>query len=155
MQAWVLNYGSCIGTGLRFTPSDCHATFPFSPDKSHHADEILKDLATGGNLLHIIRQTIMKDRNYDLSALYNDFHDRSCDSGEILRMRKIQRLMDYVVLEQNQRNDINLEQGFHVLHDFLANDNIRYTISVSAQIENSHRLAQLNRQRWQEEQEDS
>lgn len=103
--------------------------------------------------MHIIRQTLMKDRNYGLTVLYNDFHDSPCDTAEILRMREIQRLIDYAVLEQYQWDDINLEHGFHALPDLPSNDNIRYTISESARIEILRRLALLNRQRWQEEQE--
>ena len=91
--------------------------------------------------MHIIRQTLMKDRNDCLPVLYNDFHDSPCDVAEIWRMHEIQRFMDYAVLEQNQRDDINLEQGFHVLNDFPSNDNIRYTISEPARIEILRRLA--------------
>ena len=94
----------------------------------------------------------MKNKNHGLTTLYNDFHDSQCDTAEIWRMHEIQRFMGYAVLKQNQWNDINLEHGFHVLHDFPSNDNIRYTISESARIEILHCLALLNRQRWQEEQ---
>ena len=50
-------------------------------------------------------------------------------------------------------NGINLEHDFYPLPYLSPNDNIRYTISESARIEILRRLAQLNRQRWQEEQE--
>ena len=141
-----------MGYGINFSPSDSYETFPFPLSQSPQPDQE-KELAAGGHLLHIIRQSIMRDRHYGLTQLYNDFHNPQNEVGGILRMRDVQKSLDYAMLAAYGWNGINLEHDFYPLPYLSPNDNIRYTISESARIEILRRLAQLNRQRWQEEQE--
>ena len=150
MQSWVWNFGSSIGMGLRFTPSDCYETFPFPPSPASQTEQG-KELSAGGYLLHIVRQNIMRDRHYGLTQLYNDFHNPDCETSGILRMRDIQKSIDYAVLSVYGWQGINLEHDFYPLPYLSANDNIRYTISESARIEILRRLAVLNKKRFEEE----
>ena len=151
-QEWARKTSSTMGYGINFSPSDSYETFPFPVETSPKSDT-LQNLSAGGNLLHIIRQTIMLDEKYGLTALYNEFHNPQCESAGVLRMREVQRLIDYAVLEQYKWNGIDLEHGFYALPYLSPSDNVRYTISESARIEILRRLAILNKQRWQEEQE--
>ena len=150
-QEWARKTSSTMGYGINFSPSDSYETFPFPVETSPKSDT-LQNLSAGGNLLHIIRQTIMLDEKYGLTALYNEFHNPQCESAGVLRMREVQRLIDYAVLEQYKWNGIDLEHGFYALPYLSPSDNVRYTISESARIEILRRLSILNKQRWQEEQ---
>ena len=151
-QEWARKTSSTMGYGINFSPSDSYETFPFPVETSPQSDT-LQNLSAGGNLLHITRQAIMLDEKYGLTALYNKFHNPQCESAGVLRMREVQRLIDYAVLEQYKWNGIDLEHGFYALPYLSSSDNVRYTISESARIEILRRLAILNKQRWQEEQE--
>ena len=69
-------------------------------------------------------------------------------------MRQIQKRIDESVRDSYGWHVIDLDQGFHEVGYLPTNDNIRYTISEAARIEILRRLAILNKQRWQEEQEE-
>ena len=150
-QEWARKTSSTMGYGINFSPSDSYETFPFPPETQKTDRE--KELSTGGHLLHIIRQSIMREKNYGLTQLYNDFHNPQNEAGGILSMRDMQKSLDYAMLAVYGWQGIILEHDFYPLPYLSANDNIRYTISEPARIEILRRLAQLNRQRWQEEQE--
>ena len=150
-QEWARKTSSTMGYGINFSPSDSYETFPFPLSQSPKTDQE-KELAAGGHLLHIIRQSIMLDRHYGLTQLYNDFHDPHYDADGILHMRDVQKSLDYAMLAAYGWHGINLEHDFYPLPYLSPNDNIRYTISESARIEILRRLAILNKQRFEEEQ---
>ena len=79
-------------------------------------------------------------------------HNSQVTSNKIEILRQLQKQIDEAVRDAYGWNDIDLEHGFHAVSYLPDNDNIRYTISEPARIEILRRLAQLNRQRWQEEQ---
>ena len=147
IQDWVWTKSSTLGTGLNFSPSDSYETLPF-PDYE------MSKLQRTGVALDQIRKTIMTQHEYGLTALYNDFHNQANDSKVILEMRKIQKDIDCITCQLYGWDDIPLEHGFHKVSYLASNDNIRYTISEPARIEILRRLAKLNHQRWQEEQEE-
>ena len=146
MQEWVWKYGSSIGTGLRFTPSDCYETFPFPAN-------IPQTMTQMGELYDRIGSEIMSRNNIGLTNLYNSFHNPENKDSKLEELRQLQKQIDEAVRDAYGWNDIDLEHGFHAVSYLPDNDNIRYTISEPARIEILRRLAQLNRQRWQEEQE--
>ena len=150
-QEWARKTSSTMGYGINFSPSDSYETFPFPSSQLPKTDQE-KELAAGGQLLHIIRQSIMRDRHYGLTQLYNDFHNPHCEGSGILSMRDMQKSLDYAMLAVYGWHGINLEHGFYPLPYLSPNDNIRYTISEPARIEILRRLAILNKQRFEEEQ---
>jgi len=145
-QIWVWTYGSSIGTGLRFTPSDCYETFPFPY-------EMNSELGDLGEQYDALRREIMNSHDIGLTPLYNMFHNPDETDEELEDLRLLQKQLDEAVLDSYGWNDIDLDHGFHEAGYLPANDNVRYTISEPARIEILRRLALLNRQRWQEEQE--
>ena len=146
MQEWVWKLGSRLGaTTVRFTPSDCYETFPFPAN-------IPQTMTQMGELYDRIGSEIMSRDNIGLTNLYNAFHNPEHKDSKLEELRQLQKQIDEAVRDAYGWNDINLEHGFHAVSYLPDNDNIRYTISEPARIEILRRLAQLNRQRWQEEQ---
>lgn len=145
-SSWVRKNASTIGTGLRFTPSDCFETFPLVLD-------LPSDLEKLGEKYHGQRYLVMCNRNMGLTNLYNAFHNPQNTDEKLEELRQLQKQIDEAVRDAYGWNDIDLEHCFHAVSYLPNNDNIRYTISEPARIEILRRLAQLNRQRWQEEQE--
>lgn len=141
---WANKQGGTLGAGLRYTPSDCYETFPFSIDNSQSLDAL-------GERYDAYRRKIMTSRQIGLTALYNLFHDPSETDAELEEMRRLQREIDVAVRDSYGWQDIDLDHGFHEVGYLPANDNVRYTISEPARIEILKRLAALNRQRWEEE----
>lgn len=141
---WANKQGGTLGAGLRYTPSDCYETFPFSIDNSQSLDAL-------GERYDAYRRKIMTSRQIGLTALYNLFHDPSETDAELEEMRRLQREIDVAVRDSYGWQDIDLDHGFHEVGYLPANDNVRYTISDPARIEILKRLAALNRQRWEEE----
>lgn len=144
VQDWVWKNSSTLGTGLNFSPSDSFETLPFPYD--------ITPLQNIGILFDQKRKILMREYQCGLTALYNKFHDSFCESAGILKLRELLRDIDNMVCQLYGWKDISLEHSFHKVSYLASNDNIRYTISEPARIEILRRLAQLNRQRWQEEQ---
>ncbi len=139
--------GSRLGaTTVRFTPSDCYETFPFPAN-------IPQTMTQMGELYDRIGSEIMSRDNIGLTNLYNAFHNPEHKDSKLEELRQLQKQIDEAVRDAYGWNDIDLEHGFHAVSYLPDNDNIRYTISEPARIEILRRLAQLTRQRWQEEQE--
>lgn len=144
---WGLMQGATLGTSTsRYTPSDCYETFPF-PSALPVALESL------GYAYDDLRKDIMKRNQIGLTKLYNAFHNPENTDSKLEELRQLQKQIDEAVRNAYGWNDIDLEHGFHAVSYLPDNDNIRYTVSEPARIEILRRLAQLNRQRWQEEQE--
>jgi len=146
-QDWAWKLGSRLGaTTLRFSPSDCFETFPFPPK------ERITDIKLGDSYIDL-RNTLMHEIPVSLTDIFNMLHNSQVTSNKIEILRQLQKQIDEAVRDAYGWNDIDLEHGFHAVSYLPDNDNIRYTISEPARIEILRRLAQLNRQRWQEEQE--
>ena len=105
-----------------------------------------------GELYDRIGSEIMSRNNIGLTNLYNSFHNPENKDSKLEELRQLQKQIDETVRDAYGWNDIDLEHGFHAVSYLPDNDNIRYTISEPARIEILRRLAQLNRQRWQKEQ---
>ena len=145
-QDWAWKLGSRLGaTTLRFSPSDCFETFPFPPK------ERITDIKLGDSYIDL-RNTLMHEIPVSLTDIFNMLHNSQVTSNKIEILRQLQKQIDEAVRDAYGWNDIDLEHGFHAVSYLPDNDNIRYTISEPARIEILRRLAQLNRQRWQEEQ---
>jgi hypothetical protein len=144
--SWALVRGATLGASTsRYTPSDCYETFPFPK-------RFFPVLAEIGQQYEVLRKTVMEDRKIGLTKLYNAFHNPDIRDIKIEDMRQLQRKIDEAVRDSYGWDDVTLEHDFHIVSYLPENDNIRYTISESARIEILRRLAILNKQRWQEEQ---
>jgi hypothetical protein len=136
---WAWKFGSTMGLGLRYTPSDCFLNFPF-PKTGFEELEII------GNSFHDYRQQVMKLKNIGLTALYNLISNPNEKSNEITNMRQLQIRMDISVAESYNWSDIELGHDFYKTPQGLS-----FTISESARQEVLIRLLQLNHDRYEEE----
>lgn len=146
---WAWKQSSTLETRLRYTPSDCFETFPLPVSGKVPEDRELEAL---GESFHQLRAAIMKRENVGLTDLYNHFHDPDADVEELAELRELQRRIDLAVLELYGWSDIDLDHGFRAVDYLPENDRHRFTISERARFEILDRLAALNRERFEEEQ---
>ncbi len=92
-EIWARLFGSSMKDDLRYTPSDCFATFPFPEDWETHAD-----LEAAGKAYYEFRADLMVRNDEGMTTIYNRFHD--CDEGDpdIVRLRDLHAAMDHAVL---------------------------------------------------------
>ena len=93
-EMWARFLGSSMKDDLRYTPSDCFDTYPFSAD---FASSPLLEAA--GHTYHDHRAALMVTRNEGMTKIYNRFHDRSETAEDIQRLRELHAGMDRAVLE--------------------------------------------------------
>ena len=84
-EAWVRFFGSSMKDDLRYTPSDCFETFPFSLDYESNLD-----LETLGRAYYAYRAELMVKNHEGLTKTYNRFHDPNETAPEILKLRELQ-----------------------------------------------------------------
>jgi hypothetical protein len=90
-EVWARLLGSSMKDDLRYTPSDCFATFPF-PDFTFDGCGSL------GHDYFIYRRDVMVDAGEGLTKVYNRFHDPHDTSNEIARLRNLHDELDGAVL---------------------------------------------------------
>lgn len=137
-QDWAITHGSTLGSGPRYTPSDCFETFPFPL-----ATDALESI---GERYYAHRQAITRERQEGLTATYNRFHNPGETAGDIVRLRELHREMDEAVAWAYGWDDLPLDHGFHE-----TKQGTRYTISDPARREVLDRLLALNHERHAEE----
>lgn len=131
---------------LRYTPTDCFETFPFPEvaenDELFSLGERLKKCRRHGHEAFVV----------GLTELYNRFHDPEDTSPEITALREVHVAIDERTKELYGFDDIALEYGFHEVAYLPPEDRLRYTVSEKVRLDVLHRLAKLNRERYEEEQ---
>ena len=137
-KAWVRENASYNLSLIRYTPSDCLATFPF-PAK-------VAGLEDTGARYHEHRRGLMQTRQEGLTKTYNRFHDRGEKSEDIARLRALHEEMDQAVAAAYGWSDLDLGHGFHA-----TKQGERYTLSEPARRTVLDRLLALNHQRYAEE----
>lgn len=142
-QVWVAKNSSTMGSGQRYTVSDSFETFPLP-----EIGEALSDV--GCRFESKIRE-VMINSGSGTTGTMNKFHDPATHSASISDLRSIQIDIDEAVKLSFGWDDLHLGHGFHEVPYLPENDRTRYTISESARLEVLRRLADLNRQRYQEE----
>lgn len=142
-EVWARKYGGTLETRMSYTPSDAFETFPFPPN--------VHSFGSAGRKLHELRNSMMRDADIGMTALYNQFHQTRAQSGALIELRGLQRDMDTAVAQAYGWNDIDLEHDFHEVPYLPENDRVRFTISEAARVEVLRRLSELNRQRYEEE----
>lgn len=144
--AW--QHASRLKADLRYSPTDALEPFAFPDGFSDAPNETLDDL---GERLHQARIEIMRTDRIGLTKLYNRFHSDIEHDPRIEALRELQCEMDASIVRAYGWDDLDLEHSFHEVPYLPENDRIRFTISESARVEVLRRLAELNRQRYQEE----
>ena len=144
---WVHARGGKLADRPVYNPTDVFETFPFP-------GEICAELENVGIRYEKKRADLMRDFCVGLTALYNRFHHPDDANSKLTELRLLHAEMDQSVLAAYNWQDIFLNHGFHAVSYLPQNDRIRYTICEEARLEILRRLSQLNRERWQKEQDD-
>lgn len=100
-ETWARFFGSSMKDDLRYTPTDCFATFPFLP-----VVERTQNLEAAGQAYHDHRAQLMIATNKGLTPTYNRFHDPYDDDPAIQRLRDLHAEMDRAVLRAYGWDDL-------------------------------------------------
>lgn len=100
-ETWARFFASTLEDRLRYTPSDCFATFPFP-----HDFETNQALEIAGATYHDHRAALMIARNQGMTPTYNRFHDASDMDDDIVRLRSLHAEMDVAVLRAYGWDDL-------------------------------------------------
>ena len=111
-ESWARYFGSSLGDGLRYTPSDCFQTFPFPQET--------EELETIGKEYYEYRAELMVRNNQGLTDTYNRFHDPYEIDKEIVKLRELHGQMDRAVLRAYGWSDIDSTCGYGL--DYLETD---------------------------------
>ena len=93
-ECWARFFASSFKDDLRYTPSDCFETFPFSPNWD--SDSTLEPI---GKEYYEFRADMMIRKKEGLTKTYNRFHDPEERDADILKLREVHDAMDRAVLE--------------------------------------------------------
>jgi len=134
-QIWAITYGSTLGKGVRYTPSDVFETLPRPP--------ITDRLREVGQCLDEVRREIMIRREIGLTNLYNRINDPSIfGDTDVDLLRQVHIELDSAVLEAYGWSDVSPEHGFHEFRNV-----VRWTLSPKARVEVLDRLLEENHRR--------
>lgn len=145
-DAWARKNSSSLETRLNYSPSDAFETLPLPATWNGLADV--------GKAYDACRASTMHDEQIGLTELYNRFHDSDCHDRRIAELRVLHVHMDETVLAAYGWKDILLSHDFHTVPYLPENDRVRFTICEEARLEILRRLSRLNRERWEEEQQE-
>nr|WP_303771266.1 DNA methyltransferase [Actinomyces oris] len=136
-QYWAITYGSTLGAGTRYTPSDVFETFP-RPEPTPELEAI-------GRTLDAERREIMLRRDLGLTKLYNLVNDPGLEAGtdpDVDRMRAIHVELDAAVAAAYGWEDLDLTHGFHTYRKMT-----RWTVPPATRVELLDRLLEENHRR--------
>ncbi|HMV65290.1 MAG TPA: N-6 DNA methylase [Myxococcota bacterium] len=108
-ELWARFFGSSMKDDLRYTPSDCFATFPFPHDWT--TSPVLE---AAGHAYHTHRAALMLRHEHGLTSLYNRFHDPSERDPELLGLRDLHSALDRAVLDAYGWTDLRPEPTFRL-----------------------------------------
>lgn len=100
-EIWARFFGSTLEDRLRYTPSDCFETFPFSKNWESHPM-----LEAAGKAYYEFRASLMVRNDEGLTKTYNRFHDPNEDDLDILKLRELHEVMDRAVLDAYGWTDV-------------------------------------------------
>jgi hypothetical protein len=151
-ETWARFFGSSLEDRLRYTPSDCFETFPFSANWNTN-----RSLEAAGKAYYEFRESMMIRNNEGLTKIYNHFHDRDEREPTILEFRELHAVMDRAVLDAYGWTDIPTDCDFfldHQIDDEEWGDKkkpYRYRWPDEVRDEVLARLLELNAERAREE----
>ncbi len=132
-EAWARRYASSMRADLRYTPSDCFATFALPEDAP------LRALAAIGRRYARRRGELTRARGEGLTRLYKRLHDPGERAAELAELRALQVALDVEVARAYGWDALALEHGFHP-----SARGPRFTMSKRACREVLDRLLALN-----------
>jgi len=108
-EIWARFFSSSMKDDLRYAPSDCFETFPFS--LGYEANPTLEAV---GQAYHNHRAQLMIAADEGMTKTYNRFHKPSERGAAIQRLRELHDEMDRAVLRAYGWNDLadDLKPGF-------------------------------------------
>ena len=106
-EIWARFFGSSMKDDLRYTPSDCFETFPFSENWETQAG-----LEAAGKECYEFRAVLMVRNNEGLTKTYNRFHNPDERDIEIAKLRGLHAAMDRAVLDAYGWCDIPTDGDF-------------------------------------------
>ena len=108
-EVWARFFGSTLGDGFRYPPSDVFETFPFPENWTAHPA-----LEAVGKEYYEFRADLMIRNDEGLTKTYNRFHDRNEHDPEIVRLRELHTAMDRAVLDAYGWSDIPTDCSFEL-----------------------------------------
>jgi hypothetical protein len=142
---WVRSTSGTRGGGVvEYSLGKSFGTFAFPDGESDKADKFGRDF-------YELREEICKERQTGPTDLMNEFHSPGNTEAKISSLRQKLVDLDNLVACLYGWNDLELGHEFHEVPYLPENDRLRFTISEAARLEILHRLAELNRERSQEE----
>ena len=151
-ELWARFFGSSMKDDLRYTPSDCFETFPFSTNWETHSS-----LEAAGKTYYDHRAALMIENDEGLTKTYNRFHDPYETSPAILELRELHAAMDRAVLDAYGWTDVPTDCEFILDHEIdeetwgTKKKPYRYRWTDEVRDEVLARLLELNAQRAAEE----
>ena len=135
---WAWQFCSTMrNSGIRYNPSDFRKfPRPISLDGMSNVAEEFSSL----------RQSVMRDRNYGLTALYNDYHCADAQFPSIKSLREKQLEIDQKIFDAYDWGDLQPSLEFRE-----TKQGIRYTFPKELSEEITRRLAALNKNRHEAE----
>lgn len=161
-EVWARKYSGALKQDLRYSPSKCFDTFPFSVNLWRSPNLALAAL---GERYHEHRRALMLQLWLGLTDIYNLFHNRdltpalvaeTCGKAAeaemgyqgILQLRCLHRELDEAILAAyGWTGAVSLGHGFHDVETLPEKDRVRYTISPTARKEVLKRLLAENHAR--------
>ena len=165
-EVWARKYSGSLKQDLRYSPSNCFATFALPAGRWQTTDSGLADL---GECYHAHRKALMLSVWLGLTKIYNLFHARdlspeivtrvskkdadtaSAGYEALIELRSLHVQLDLAVRDAYGWQDLDLEHGFHEVETLPDNDRVRYTISPAARREVLKRLLIENHTRAKSE----
>jgi hypothetical protein len=145
-EVWARETSGSIGTGLRYTPTDCLYTFPLP---ENHGSPQLADAAKS---LERARERFTTHFGCSVNEMMDALHDPSSAGPQVDDLRHAQRHLDAAVARGYGWSDLDLDHTFRKVPTLPESDRTRFCISEPVRIEVIRRLADRNRQRSDEEQ---
>ena len=106
-EIWARFFGSSMKDDLRYTPSDCFETFPFSKGWATHPA-----FEAAGKAYYEFRAQLMVANDEGMTKTYNRFHDPYENDFEIAKLRELHTAMDRAVLDAYGWDDIPTDCEF-------------------------------------------
>ena len=145
-EAWVRWRSGKLGTStLRYFTSRVLETWPMP---AFNTDPLLEVTAKA---YHDAREDYQNAHEIGPTAFYNSLSDPHEENSKLNDLRDLQIKLDVAALRAYGWDDIRLEHDFREVTYLPQNDRLRFTISEDARREVLHRLAELNRERHEEE----
>ncbi len=117
---WAYFFGSTLGEGHVYSSSDCFENFPFPEgmflenDTNQYTMESFLKLEKLGREFYDLRSKIMIENDLGITKIYNKFHSPKIKDNQIIKLRSLQKEIDFAVLNSYGWNDLFFDYGFNL-----------------------------------------